>query len=86
MWGSQIWRVLRFQLLTPATFRLNSRDHVREQPATDEVKNPFRVFPHAKGGAANDPSSNLSIRVQTLEATDLPVIKHDHDVEFGITT
>ena len=71
------------------TFRLNSRDHVRERPATDEAKNSFKLFQRAKGGAANEPSSNLttvSIRVQPLEATDLPEVKHDHCVESGITT
>ena len=75
--------------MTPSTFRLNSRDHVREQSATDEAENSFKLFLRAEGGAANEPSSNLttaSIRVQPLEATDLPEIKHDHDVEPGITT
>ena len=73
----------------PSTFRLNSRDHVREQLTTDKPENSFKQFLHAKGGAANSPNPNptaVSISVQHLETTDFPEIKHDHDVESGTTT
>ena len=82
---------LQNQLLTPATFRLNSRDHIRERSTTDNAENSFNLssFLRAKGDTANRSNSNpatVSISVQHLETTDFPEIKRDHDVESGTMT
>ena len=82
---------MRSQLLTPATFRLNSRDHVRERSTIDKAENSFNLPPilRAEGSASDRSRSNptvVSISVQQLKKTDLPEINRDHDVESGLTT
>jgi hypothetical protein len=78
-----VWWV---QLLTSATFRLNSRDHVRERPATDRADNnasgfnmtSFRIGQWSEADQFRLP---VSVTVPHSVTMDFPQGKRDQDVE-----
>jgi hypothetical protein len=78
------WRSRRLTSVT--TFRLNSRDHLRERSTTDKAENAYGLssFRIAQGGTADKCGSKptaVSISVHHSETTDFPEVKHNHDVE-----
>ena len=78
------------ELLTSATFRLNSRDHVRSQSSTDRADNSYGLHSLrvAQGGNANKSykkPTTVAINVHHSETT-FPEIKHDHNVGSSSAT
>ena len=78
------------QLLTSATSRLNTRDHLRERFTGEKAENVFGLssFRIAQGETTTDRSKSkppaVSISMHHSETSDFPVVKQDRDVESSM--
>ena len=68
------------------TFRLNSRDHVRERVTTEKAENAyslssFRIAQKSGVEKSGTKSTTVSIDVHHTETSDFPQVKCDHDIE-----
>ena len=68
------------------TFRLNSRDHVRDRSTTDKAEigyglSSFRIAQRSDVEKSRAKPTTVSISVHHTETSDFPQDKRDHDTE-----
>jgi hypothetical protein len=68
------------------TFRLNSRDHVRDRSTTDKAEiayglSSFRFSQRSDVERSRTKPTTVSINVHHTETSDFPQVKRDHDIE-----